>query len=107
MGPTNIETPAEGFFKIHQAGTMIVNLINAALVGAAILCLAFIIWGGIDWVMSGGDKAKYEEARNKITAALIGLAVTALAWLLWRLAIYFLGIGQTTDGQIIFRFGFD
>ena len=68
------------------------------------LCLlqgdGYLIWGAIDWITSGGDKAKYESARNKITYALIGLAIMAFVWLIWRMVIYFLGIGIVSKGQV-------
>ena len=87
-------------------GTLIVNLVNVALIAATIACLGYLILGGISWITSGGDKTKYEEARNKITYALIGLAITALSWLLWQLAVYFLGIAQFTPdkGMVILPF---
>ena len=51
-----------------------------------------LVWGGIQWIMSGGDKAKTEEARNRITAALVGLAIVASAWAIMKLVEYFFGL---------------
>jgi len=104
MNPTNIETPASQYFKIQDIGVFIANLVNVALVIASLICLVFLIWGGIDWITSQGDKAKYEEARNKITYALIGLGITAAVWLVWQLALYFLGIGEVSGGRVILPF---
>lgn len=45
--------------------------------------LAFILWfvlGAIDWIMSGGDKAKVEGARNKMTSAAIGLIIVVASY---------------------------
>ena len=42
---------------------------------AAIAALLFLIWGGISWISSGGEKEKIEAARNKIVYAIIGLVV--------------------------------
>lgn len=106
MEPTDIETPVQRYFKIQDVGVLIANLVNAALLVASLICFVFIIWGGLDWITSQGDKAQYEEARNKITYALIGLGITAGGWLLWQLTIYFLGIGEVSGGRTIFRFGF-
>jgi len=41
-----------------------------------------LIIGGIRWILSGGDKANTESARNQITAALIGLIIVFAAWAL-------------------------
>jgi hypothetical protein len=102
MATTDIETPALEFFKIQKLGTFITGFFQFVLVISAIMAMAYLIWGGINWMMSEGDKAKYEEARNRITAAIIGLAIIASVWVLWRLVLYFLGIGEIVDGQVIF-----
>src|SRR5690242_5668833 len=64
-------------FKITDLSKLIQGLLNMVLFVAALLVFAYMIWGGIQWITSGGDKGKTEEARNKITAAVIGLAVLA------------------------------
>lgn len=107
MEPTDIETPVQKYFKIQDLGILVANLVNTALLLASIICLAYLIWGGLDWITSQGEKAQYEEARNKITYALLGLGIVAVSWLIWQLAIYFLGIGEVVDGQVIFRLGLD
>lgn len=62
--------------------TIIANSLIALMIGAALLTLAYLIWAGINWVMSDGDKAKITQARNKITYAIIGLVVIFLAFFL-------------------------
>jgi amino acid transporter len=42
---------------------------------AGVAALFFLIWGGISWITSGGEKEKIEEARKKIVYAIIGLVV--------------------------------
>lgn len=49
---------------------------------ATLLALAFLIWGGISWISSGGSKEGIDAARKKITYAIIGLAVALLAFLI-------------------------
>ena len=34
-----------------------------------------MIWGGIQWILSGGDKGSVQSAQGKITHAIIGLVV--------------------------------
>lgn len=97
---TNIASEGEKFFAIQNLGLFLSRLLTYALILGAILLLAYLVWGGIDWIGSGGDKTKYEEARNKITHALLGMTLLALAWLIWRLVLYFLGIGSSTGSGI-------
>src|SRR5690554_707349 len=54
--------------------------VTFVLVVAGIIFLFMLIIGGIRWILSGGDKAQTENARNQITAALIGLVVVFSAW---------------------------
>lgn len=79
-------------FAIENIGSLISSVIGVALILAGILVFAMLVWGGIQWIMSGGDKAKTEEARNRITAALVGLAIVASAWAIMKLVEYFFGL---------------
>lgn len=79
-------------FQITDLGALIRSAIAIALIVAGILVFVFLVWGGIQWILSGGDKAKTEEARNRITAALVGLAIVAAAWAVMQLVSYFFGI---------------
>lgn len=94
-----IQQPNE--VKITEIGPLIKSGVSLAIIAAAILTFAYLIWGGIEWILSGGDKAKYEEARNRITAALIGLAIVALAWLLIKVVAYFFGLPDPFGGTFI------
>lgn len=37
--------------------------------------LLYMLWGGYDWITSGGEKEKIVKAQNKITNALIGIVL--------------------------------
>lgn len=62
--------------------TIITNAITVVFAIAAVLVILFLIWGAIDWIMSGGDKEKVANARKKITSALIGLAILAFVFVI-------------------------
>ena len=83
-----------------KTGAVISNLIIIAFIVAGLLALAFLIWGGIRWILSGGDKAKVEEARKTLTAALIGLVVVFLSYFLLNLILSLFGINLTTGFTI-------
>lgn len=78
--------------KITNIGTLISGVVQGALLISALLVFMYLIWGGIQWITSGGDKAKTQEARDRITAALVGLAVVAAAWAIMLIIQYFFGI---------------
>ncbi|MFZ2199747.1 MAG: hypothetical protein WAV40_03085 [Microgenomates group bacterium] len=77
---------------ITNIGTLIKGAVQGALLVSALMVFAFLIWGGIQWISSGGDKGKTQEARDRITAALVGLAVVASAWAVMLIIQYFFGI---------------
>lgn len=84
---------------ITNIGTLIQGALQGAIVVSAILVFAYLIMGGIQWITSGGDKGKTQEARDRITAALVGLAVVASAWAIMLIISYFFGI-NILDGNI-------
>ena len=48
---------------------------QTALVMGGIAVLAYMIMGGLTWIMAAGDKGKVEQAKERITQGLIGFAV--------------------------------
>ncbi len=89
---STLTVPKPPGFQIEDLGKLISNTAGVALIIAAILVFAFLVMGGIQWITSGGDKGKTEEARNRITAALVGLAIVAAAWAVVQLVSTFFGI---------------
>lgn len=75
-----------------KLGTLISGGVGIILIIAALAAFVFLIMGGLQWVTSGGDKAKVEEAQNKIQAALIGLFVVFAAWAIMVVVGQVLGI---------------
>jgi uncharacterized membrane protein len=70
------------------------TFIALALVVASLLCLAFIIIGGISFILSAGNEDKIKKAVHTIRFAIIGLIVTfcaffAVSWIARLLDIPF------------------
>jgi uncharacterized membrane protein len=73
---------------------IIATFIALSLILASILCLVFIIVGGISFILSAGNEEKIKKAVHTIRFAIIGLIVTfialfAVAWISKLLAIPF------------------
>lgn len=77
---------------IDNIGDLISAGIGAAFLIAGILVFIMLIWGGIQWITSGGDKENTQKARDRITHALVGLTIIAGAWALMQLIQFFFGI---------------
>ena len=82
-------TPPTGFFT--DIGELINGVLNFVMVIAALLVFMYLIWGGIEWITSGGEKGKTESARNKITSAVVGLIVLAASYAILLIVLRFLG----------------
>lgn len=70
-------------------GSTLGILVTFAFVGAILIALAFLIWGGIKWITSGGDKTALEEARNHIVSAIVGLVIVFLVYFILNLVVFF------------------
>lgn len=85
--------PDEGGFKVPgcggevKVGEIISSVISILLFGAFIIALLFLIFGGIKWIMSGGEKDGAAKAKETITSALIGLAVVLGSWLMLNVVV--------------------
>jgi len=78
--------------KIANVGDLIGAAVGSAFLIAFLLVFTMLVWGGIQWITSGGDKDNTQKARDRITHALVGLAVVAGAWALMKLVEFFFGI---------------
>ena len=64
----------------NNIGDLISKLIVLVLIVAIVIAVFFLIYGGIRWIASGGDKQGVESARNHIIAAIVGLIIALLAF---------------------------
>lgn len=76
-------------FNAQNTGGIVGSVIQILLIIAIIVSLFFFVWGGVRWIMSGGDKAKVEQARSGIIASLVGLAISLLAFFILNLILVF------------------
>jgi len=84
-----IHEPSAG---IKDIGKLLSSSIQVAMIIAAILTFVYLVWGGIQWILSGGDKTQTQAARDRITMALIGLGIVAAAWALMKVIGFFFGV---------------
>src|SRR5258708_3316838 len=101
-GGTNVNPcPGAGQFtklcnlNANNIGSIVGAAVTFVLIIAVLIALFFLIWGGVRWITSGGDKAKVESARGTIIAAIIGLVIAFLAFFILSLALSFFGLSLT------------
>lgn len=76
------------------------KLIGLLLVFGSVAFFFMFLWGAVSWIISGGDKAHVEAAKNRITNALIGFvlmigvfAVAALIETFFKIDVLTIDIG--------------
>lgn len=60
-------------------GQTVRNVIVFFVILAVVIALMYLLYGGVKWITSKGEKAEVESARNHIMAAIVGLIVVLLA----------------------------
>lgn len=60
--------------------TLLSGMVKFVMVIAAVIFFFVLVFGGIQWIVSGGDKTGAETARKRITAALVGLVIVFVAF---------------------------
>lgn len=93
IGNTTINPPS----NLPQPGTETVekilsNGINIFLIAGVIVSILAIIWGGIQWTTSGGDKQKLAAARAHITWAIVGLVIMLISFIIVNAFSYLFGV---------------
>lgn len=70
----------------------IVAIVNGIIGILGIVCVLFVLVGGITYLTSAGDPAKVEKGKKTILYALIGLAICALSYVIVN---WFIGVLNT------------
>ena len=86
---TVIEGPLDNS-KFTNLSSLLNNAIPIILPIAGLILLAYLIWGGFEFLTSLGDPKKAASAKNKITYAIIGFFVIFAAyWIVQLIAFIF------------------
>ena len=85
---------AGSVFQFTSLGQFITSIISLVMVAAALSSFAIFLWGGIMWIMAGGDQENLKEAKSRMVNAVVGMAITVSAYVLWRLVIRFFGLSS-------------
>ena len=73
----------------------LINRLNIFLIPLASIILFFVlIWGGYDFLMSGGNPDKVSAGKAKMTTALIGFVLLVASYFLARFAGLLFGLGS-------------
>jgi len=74
---------------IDLVSTIFSNALTIMIILCIVLALIFIVYAGIQWITSGGDKTKLQAARAKLTWAIVGIIIALAAFFIVSLIGYF------------------
>lgn len=58
----------------------IATLWQTVITVGGVAFIIYLVWGGIEYLTSGGDKAKIDDAQKKITSSVIGVAILVASY---------------------------
>ena len=61
--------------------------------------IIYLVWGGIEYLTSGGDKTKIADAQTKITSSVIGIAILVASY---AITLFIQGVFKINILQPIF-----
>lgn len=67
------------------------RITNTVLYAVGIISVIMLIYGGLRYVISGGDSKKVTDAKNTIMYAIIGLIISILAYAIVNFVINAVG----------------
>ena len=80
---------------------IVATFVALGLIAASILCLVYIIIGGITFILSAGNEEKIKKAVHTIRFAIIGLFVSFLAFFVVAFLARLLDIPFNLDFSLI------
>ncbi len=82
----------DNFFGYTCIGHLVSNLVAAGLIVSGVITFLYLVWGGIDYLLAGGDKGRIDSAQKRISSAIIGLAIVASSWAVYQIILVFFGV---------------
>lgn len=88
---------AEGMpTELLGADGIFTRITSIALYVIGAISVIMLIWGGLRYILSGGDSKKITDAKNTVLYAIIGLIIAFLAYAIIRFVLNSIGAITTT-----------
>ncbi len=85
-------TLADFIYRDHTIG-----VVTYIFFGAGVLLLLYLISGGLQFMLSGGDEKKVQAAKGKITNAFLGFTIVIFAYFVVQLLALILGLNAVSN----------
>lgn len=87
-----LEAPSGSITRDVQAEDIPQFIVNWVSYIGISLAVIYLMYGGVRWITSGGDKVKVESARKHIIAAVMGLVIVVGTFVLLQILFSILGV---------------
>ena len=97
----DLENPAQAGAEVARGNGMpaelvgvngvFTQIVNTILYAVGIISVIMLIYGGLRYVISGGNSSKVTEAKNTIMYAIIGLIISLLSFAIVNFVINAVG----------------
>ncbi len=84
--------------------TLIIYMINFLLVSSGMVALLFLVVGGVQMLMSGGNPESIKKGKATISNAVLGLGIVLASYLIINIVVSQLSGGSLPGFQGIFQF---
>ena len=86
-----------------KLGNVVQQVISAVLALVGLLAAAYLIYGGVLYLTSGGDTKAADKAKHVILSAIIGIIIIFVSWALVNYVMSsFFGLTSPTKANEIF-----
>jgi len=75
-------------------GVFFTAIVRIAVVGAAVIFFAMMLWGGIRYVNAGGDPKAADDARTTLTNGIIGLLIVVVSFVIIEIVTRVAGVAS-------------
>lgn len=108
---TGFEGPGDNVFNpgttIDTAGSSVENIFSLIIgfltVLAGLAFLLYFVFGGLQWVLAGGDQGKVDSAKKQMTNGAIGLIIIVVSYGIVAVVSSVLGLNILAPGEEIIR----
>lgn len=73
------------------------RITNTVLYIVGVISVIMLVWGGLRYILSGGDSKKITDAKNTILYAIIGLVIAVLAYAIVNFVLNTIGVPTNTE----------
>lgn len=73
--------------QIEINNSLVTTIFNLVLSIAGAVTVAFIVWGGMQYILSQGDAGKIKKAKDTLLYSIVGLVIVMMSFVILNFVI--------------------